>query len=178
GQNTDISSGKSFTASAGESVSLFARKSGMKLFAGKGKVDIQAQGDAMNLLAKEDVSITSVNNKVTVSAYEELLLTCGGGYIRLKDGNIELGCPGNILLKSQNVQKMGSANINVTPPELPVGFSEYFIATDENSGQILPNKRYRITTSEGKTFEGYTDAEGKTAEVYTAKPDSMQIEFI
>ena len=177
GQNTDISSGKSFTASAGESVSLFARKAGMKLFAGKGKVDIQAQGDAMNLLAKEDVSITSVNNKVTVSAYEELLLTCGGGYIRLKDGNIEIGGPNNILLKSQNVQKMGAANIEVLQPELPVGYSGGYVLTDDNTGEPQAFTAYRITTAEGEVFEGTSDKDGNTMEINTASPGTISIEF-
>ncbi|NIG19844.1 type VI secretion system tip protein VgrG [Pantoea sp. Al-1710] len=178
GGNIDISSGKSFTASSQESVSMYAKTAGIKAYAGKGDVDIQAQNDAMNLLAKQAFSITSVESKVTIAAHEELLLSCGGGYIRLKDGNIELGCPGNILLKSSNVQKMGSANINITPPELPTGYSEYFTAIDETSGQIIPNKHYRITTGEGDVYEGYTDDEGNTAEISTVMPNSIKIEFL
>ncbi|WP_117112723.1 hypothetical protein [Klebsiella pneumoniae] len=63
-------------------------------------------------------------------------------------------------------------------PELPVGFSEFFTAKDEESGEILPFTRYRITTGEGKVFEGRTDAEGKTVAVYTALPDALHIELL
>lgn len=45
GKNSDFSVLKKFTVAAGETVSLFAQKLGIKIFAGKGKVEIQAQGD-------------------------------------------------------------------------------------------------------------------------------------
>lgn len=43
GKNSDFSVLKKFTVAAGETVSLFAQKLGIKIFAGKGKVEIQAQ---------------------------------------------------------------------------------------------------------------------------------------
>ncbi|WP_159175163.1 DUF2345 domain-containing protein, partial [Klebsiella pneumoniae] len=45
GKNTDFSVFKKFTVAAGEAVSLFAQKLGIKIFASKGKVEIQAQSD-------------------------------------------------------------------------------------------------------------------------------------
>ncbi|MFB0713795.1 DUF2345 domain-containing protein, partial [Buttiauxella noackiae] len=127
GRNTDISAGKSFTVAAGEAVSLFASKAGMKLFAGKGKVEIQAQDDNIEALAKNDITVTSVEGKVTVTASKELVLTCGGGYIKLSDGNIEIADPQNILFKSTNWQKMGPASMNIFPPRLPSSSGEEFI---------------------------------------------------
>lgn len=50
---------KKFTVAAGETVSLFAQKLGIKIFAGKGKVEIQAQGDEMLLDALKDIRISS-----------------------------------------------------------------------------------------------------------------------
>ena len=177
-QNTDISALKRFTVAAGEAVSLLARKAGMKLFAAKGKIEIQAQDDALEATAKKVITVTSVEGRVEITAAEELVVNCAGAYIRLSGGNIELGCPGNILLKSANVQKMGAADYDANKPELPVGFSEFFTAKDEESGEILPFTRYRITTGEGKVFEGRTDAEGKTVAVYTALPDALHIELL
>ncbi|MCC5002181.1 hypothetical protein [Klebsiella pneumoniae] len=71
-----------------------------------------------------------------------------------------------------------AADYDANKPELPVGFSEFFTAKDEESGEILPFTRYRITTGEGKVFEGRTDAEGKTVAVYTALPDALHIELL
>ena len=177
-QNTDISALKRFTVAAGEAISLLAVKAGMKLFAAKGKVEIQAQDDALEAVAKKDISVTSVEGRVEITAAKELVVNCAGAYIRLRGGNIELGCPGNILLKSVNVQKMGAADYDAKEPQLPVGFSEFFTARDEESGEIMPFTRYRITTGEGKVFEGRTDAEGKTVAVYTSLPDALHVELL
>ncbi|HBX4458510.1 TPA: DUF2345 domain-containing protein, partial [Klebsiella pneumoniae] len=177
-QNTDISALKRFTVAAGEAVSLLARKAGMKLFAAKGKIEIQAQDDALEATAKKDITVTSVEGRVEITAAEELVVNCAGAYIRLSGGNIELGCPGNILLKSANVQKMGKADFRVPPLELPEGFEERFTVKDQKTGDIVPFARYRITTEKGQVFEGRADADGKTASVYTALPESIKIELL
>ncbi|HFN7553544.1 TPA: DUF2345 domain-containing protein [Escherichia coli] len=178
GQNTDISVLKKFTVAAGEAVSLLAQKAGMKLFAAKGKVEIQAQSDALEMIAQKDIKITSTEGSVTITAAKELVLNCAGAYVKLSGGGVEIGCPNNILFKCANAQKMGPENYNSPKPELPKGFNEYFIARNEDSGDIMPHTRYRITTVEGDTFEGITDQEGKTATVYTAVPNALKIELL
>ncbi|WP_227734207.1 type VI secretion system Vgr family protein [Yersinia proxima] len=176
GDNTDISAGQSFTVAAGEAVSLLAQGQGMQLLAAKGQVNIQAQSDALSVSAQKDLDIQSVDGKVTVSAEQELILACGGAYIKLSGGNIELGCPGNILLKSANVQKMGAASLDIAPVEMPGGFGGGFILTDDK-GIPQPSTPYRITTAEGDVLQGVTDDEGKTAPVNTSIPSSVKAEF-
>ncbi len=177
GKNTDISAAKSVTVAAKETVSLFAQSEGMQLFAGNGGVDIQAQGDAMNIQALKDLSVVSNAGKITINASQELLMTCGGAYIRMSGGNIELGCPGNILLKAANVQKMGAANINIPAKELPMGFGGSYVLADDKD---IPFSKtmYRITTSEGAVFSGETDEQGNTLPVFTAFPSDMKIEIL
>ncbi|MFO6296724.1 type VI secretion system Vgr family protein [Rahnella selenatireducens] len=177
GGHTDISSGKSFTVSASDAVSLFAQSAGMQLFAGQGKVDIQAQSDALAALAQKDVTITSTEGKVTVNASTELLLNCAGAYIKISGGNIELGAPGNILLKSANVLKMAASSLDSPPPEMPKAFAASYTSTDEKTGAILPFTRYRVTTGEGDIYEGTTDEFGKTVNIYSDLPTPLKIEY-
>lgn len=177
-QNTDISALKRFTVAAGEAVSVLARKAGMKLFAAKGKVEIQAQDDALEAIAKKDVTVTSVEGKVVITGATELVVNCGGAFMKLSGGNMELGAPGNILLKCANVQKMGSADYDIPKPVLPQGYSERFVAQDKVSGDILANTRYRITTADGSVYEGRTDSEGKTAEIFGAAKSKISIELL
>ncbi|PLV45832.1 type VI secretion system Vgr family protein, partial [Erwinia sp. B116] len=141
GGNTDISAGENVTAAAGEAVSLFAQSQGMKLYAGKGKVDIQAQGGELSMLAKNDIEITSTETTVTITAANELILACGGGYIKLSGGNIEIADPQNILFKSANWQKMGKADLRIPPLKLPTGFEERFTVRDQKTGEIVPYAR-------------------------------------
>ncbi len=177
GKNTDISTGQSFTVAASEAVSLFAQAAGMKMYAGAGKVDIQAQADAMNVSALQDITVASGQGSVKVNASKELILSCGGAYIKLSGGNIELGCPGNILLKAANVNQTGPASLDTPPVTFPKGYSEGFITTSSTSGAVKPFTTYKITTAEGDVYEGISGAEGETSPIFTSMPSQLKIEY-
>lgn len=175
--NADISAMKRFTVAAGEAISMLARQAGMKLFAAKGKVEIQAQDDALDAIAKKDVTVTSAEGKIEITAATELVVNCGGAYIKLSGGNIELGCPGNILLKCANVQKMGATSLNTPAPEFPKGYGGVYSLTDEE-GKIIPQTEYKVTTADGQVFHGISDDNGKTLPIYTTMPGKLKIEIL
>ena len=177
GKNTDISTGQSFTVAASEAVSLFAQAAGMKMYAGAGKVDIQAQADAMNISALQDITVTSGQGSVKVNASKELVLSCGGAYIKLSGGNIELGCPGNILLKATNVNQTGPATLDTPPVTFPKGYSEGFTTTSSASGAVKPFTTYKITTAEGEIYDGISGPDGETAPIFTSMPSQLKIEY-
>ena len=176
GDNTDITAGQSFTVVAEGAVSLLSRNQGMQLLAAKGRVNIQAQSDDLSMSSQQNLDIQSSEGKVTVSANQELILACGGAYIKLSGGNIELGCPGQILLKSTNMQKMGPTSLDIASVEMPRGFGGGFILTDE-AGVPQPSTPYRLTTAEGDSLQGITDENGKTAPVNTSIPSVVKVEF-
>ncbi|ENT2230409.1 type VI secretion system Vgr family protein [Escherichia coli] len=176
GDNTDITAGQSFTVVAEGAVSLLSRNQGMQLLAAKGRVNIQAQSDDLSMSSQQNLDIQSSEGKVTVSANQELILACGGAYIKLSGGNIELGCPGQILLKSTNMQKMGPTSLDIASVEMPRGFGGGFILTDE-AGVPQPSTPYRLTTAEGDILQGITDENGKTAPVNTSIPSVVKVEF-
>lgn len=177
-QNTDISALKRFTVAAGEAVSMLARKAGMKLFAAKGKVEIQAQDDALDAIAKKDVTVTSTDGRVEITAAKDVVLkNLDGSFIQLQGKNIILGCGGNILLKCANVQKMGPATVSSPPHEFPKGYGGVYALNDE-SGNIIPKTEYKVTTAEGKIFSGISDENGKTMPIYTSMPGKLKIEIL
>ncbi len=177
GKNTDISAGQSFTVAASEAVSLFAQAAGMKMYAGAGTVDIQAQADAMNVSALQDITVASGQGSVKVNASKELILSCGGAYIKLSGGNIELGCPGNILLKAANVNQTGPVSLDTPPVTFPKGYGGTFTVTDPESGDIKPFTSYKVTSPDGEIFEGISDSSGRTTPLYTSMPGNVNIEF-
>ncbi|WP_147439002.1 DUF2345 domain-containing protein, partial [Brenneria goodwinii] len=120
GADGDISIGKSFRVAVRETLSLFAHRLGIKLLAAAGKVEVQAQSDAMDLLAQKQLTVASQDDRVVVTAKTELLLTSGGAFIRIKDGQIELGAPNNVILKTPALQRMSAASINAAV-QLPQG---------------------------------------------------------
>ena len=115
--NTEINVIKKITLAAGEALSFFAHKMGIKLLASKGKVEIQAQNDELSLMAKDEIQINSVDNSVTLTAPRDITLISGGSYIKINGEGIELGTPGNVVIKSAAFQKMGPASMNVNTQE-------------------------------------------------------------
>ncbi|MCP1446063.1 type VI secretion system secreted protein VgrG [Pseudomonas sp. GGS8] len=174
--NIDISAGHDITAAAEGGVSVFAQRADLQLKAAQGKVELHAQGSNLHALAKTDVKIESVEGRVEISASQELVFNCGGAYIRIKGGDIELGAPGNIYLKAAHVQKLGSSNLDTPVSPLPAGYSGGYALKDKAQAP-MPFTRYRITTQQGEVFNGVTDKDGQTMSVHTLVPGGLKIEF-
>ena len=162
GKNSDFSVLKKFTVAAGETVSLFAQKLGIKIFAGKGKVEIQAQGDEMLLDALKDIRISSSEGRILISAKNEIILTSGGGYIRIGDGTVECAAPDKIIERgavwqkfsgqsiSQAMQQWDSADFAVTPEILW-----------QQTGKPAKNQKVLVTRGDGSVVEMTTDEQGR-----------------
>ncbi|PAO17603.1 type IV secretion protein Rhs [Enterobacter cloacae] len=176
GGHTDFSALKRFTVAAGERVSLFAQKLGIKMFAGKGKVEIQAQGDEMTLDALKDIRISSSEGKLIISAKQEIVLTSGGGYIRIADGTVECAAPDKIIERgavwqkfggqsfSQAVQKWESSEFEMGP-EVLWPYSETPVA----------GQKISLTHSDGTVQELMTSASGRGEKQNLMDPALMQI---
>ncbi|TXW33525.1 type VI secretion system Vgr family protein [Enterobacter hormaechei] len=136
GQHADISIAKKLTLAVGDILSLFAHKLGIKMYASEGKVDIQAQSDALNLFAKEKLSVASSDNSVVISAKKEILLVCGGTFIRLSDAGGEVGTGKNVTLKCIAVQQQSAATLNSTL-SLPSGCKPGVISAAQQQGAVV-----------------------------------------
>ncbi|OSI22003.1 DUF2345 domain-containing protein, partial [Neisseria dumasiana] len=174
GGDTDISAGSNFTAHAVGSVNLFAQSSGAKLQANQGKVEIQAQNDEMQINALKDATITSSAGKVTVAAKDEILLTSGGGYIKIKDGNIELGCPKMVWVKCAGFQVMGSSSAQIKFPTFKPNYSAFYILENQN-GKPIANEPYTLKLSDGIEYSGRTNNKGETNIVFTSEPQTVEL---
>ncbi|WP_334043875.1 type VI secretion system Vgr family protein [Burkholderia ambifaria] len=121
GESTFITSGKSLIAGIRDRISLFAQNAGMKLFAAKGNVEVQAHADNIELTAQKTVKMMAATEAVDVAAKQEILLTSGGAYIRIKGGNIEIHAPGKIDFKGAQHQFSGPASMQYPLPAMPGG---------------------------------------------------------
>ncbi|MGF7192421.1 uncharacterized protein (DUF2345 family), partial [Robbsia andropogonis] len=113
GLNTHIVAGQSLIASVAEKISLFVQNAGMKLFAAKGPVQIQAQSDAMTLRAAHDLTISSTEEKIVITAKKEIWIGAAGSYIKIGANMIEHGTPGDLTFKSQAFSKVGPNSMRV-----------------------------------------------------------------
>ncbi|MCP1418001.1 type VI secretion system secreted protein VgrG [Pseudomonas laurylsulfativorans] len=174
--NVDLSAGQNITATAEDGISLLAHSADMQLKAAKGNIDLHALEGLLHALAKGDIKIESVDGRVHIRAEKELILECGGVFVRLKDGDLDQGAPGNIYQRAKHVQKFGSARLDTPTTPLPGGYSAKYVLKDEAQAP-LAFTRYRITTEQGEVFNGVTDKEGRTMSAHTLLPGGLKIEF-
>ncbi|MFM0299281.1 type VI secretion system Vgr family protein [Paraburkholderia sediminicola] len=161
GQNTHIAAGKSLVTSVAQQISLFVQNAGMKLFAAKGKVEIQAHSDNIELTAQKTLRLLSATEKIEAAANQEILLTSGGAYIRIVGGNIEIHAPGNIDIKGSQHSFNGPTSTTYPLPPLPT--SKYAAAMQYlyHDDEPVQGAKYIATLSDGSTRQGTLDAQGR-----------------
>ncbi|MDN8358976.1 type VI secretion system Vgr family protein [Acinetobacter baumannii] len=171
-QNIDVSTpknlqfftGKSWIAKALDKISIFAKHAGIKIKSGEGDVEIAAQKGKMTLSSKQQMHVYSLNDFVRIESGKGILITAGGGYIKIQDGNIEIACPGLMELKAGQIQTKGGASLSSqlpAMPELKSQYDEHFILHYPD-GEPAKNLKYRITAEDGQVFEGVSGEDGKT----------------
>ena len=102
GQHLDIGAMKNLSVTVEKALGLFVHKEGAKLVANQGDIDIQAQHNTMALLAKQQVTITSCEDGISISTPETLTLNGGGSYLKLSKNGIEHGSEGMMVMKVAN----------------------------------------------------------------------------
>jgi len=163
GKHTDFSALKRFTVAAGESVSLFAQKLGIKMFASRGKVEIQAQGDEMTLDALKDIRISSSQGKLVISAKQEIILTSGGGYIRIADGVVECSAPDKIIQRAAVWQKLGGQSLSVAAQSWEnTDYSYTPKAIHAYDGSAFPAQKLAIEAEDAASQTVSTSEDGKS----------------
>jgi type VI secretion system secreted protein VgrG len=184
GKNVDMTIFKRLTVAAGEAISLFAQKAGMKIFAARGMLDIQAQTDVMRLQSDKTMNINSVSADIVLNAAQGITLMSGGAYIKIKDGAVEIGAPGKIALKSEDIKWGGSGSLEqalspatVSDPAYKFPVNGSFQVKDKEDGLPVPYINYRIETDSGEVIRGVTDENGFTQSHYGLDPKSIKLFF-
>lgn len=121
GAEADMSVVKRLFVGVGQGLSVFVRKLGIKLVANQGPVSIQAQNDALSLMARHGLEIVSTEDEVRIIAKKKITLNAGGSYIAIDACSIELGTEGDCLIKAASFEYLEEpakqvAEITLMPP--------------------------------------------------------------
>jgi type VI secretion system secreted protein VgrG len=117
GEGLDVGVFKRITVAAGDAISFFAAKLGIRIFSAKGKIQVQAQGDALELMALKNVVVSSSTGEVMITASKGITLGDGAGaYIKVANGRIELASPSGQIDMKGNLEVDGPAGGNFTFP--------------------------------------------------------------
>jgi type VI secretion system secreted protein VgrG len=119
GGEADIGVVKRLFMGVGQGFSLFVRKLGMKLIANQGPVSVQAQNNALELIARLGLDITSTEDEIRITAKKKINLNGGGSYLTLDASGIESGTAGNHLVKAAHHEFKGPGEQALQMPPLP-----------------------------------------------------------
>ncbi|WGY68437.1 type VI secretion system tip protein VgrG [Burkholderia cepacia] len=178
GQSVHVAAGKSLIGSIGQKLSLFVQNAGMKLFAGKGKVEIQAQSDNIEVTAQKAVKVVSATDRIEIAADQGILLTSGGAYIRIKDGNVEVHAPGKIDVKGASHTFAGPASMGYPlPSPRPDQPGQLELLHQYANGEGFKGGKFTVLDASGGVLrEGALDAKGHTI-VSGLPAGAVQVQF-
>jgi type VI secretion system secreted protein VgrG len=163
GTDTNIAVGKSLLASVAEKISLFASNAGIKFFAAKGKVEVQAQSDDLDLIAEKVVRLLSTSSRIEIHAKEEVMISAGGSFIKINASGITNGTSGKWIAQASMHEMPGPATHSHVMPhllksEIQKTDLEFRHLTDW--GAPLAGAAYKAELSDGSIRKGTLDVLG------------------
>ncbi|SIT07910.1 type VI secretion system secreted protein VgrG [Achromobacter sp. MFA1 R4] len=120
-QSQQFSAGKSILMNAGDGLGLFARDGDVRHLAHQGEMVLQAHQKSVRIEADQSVDMSASKQGITISAQKNITMLCGGAYIKMADGNIEMGMPGAFMVKAGSHAFSGPAQQSPRFPDFPVG---------------------------------------------------------
>ncbi|EPF6240506.1 DUF2345 domain-containing protein, partial [Acinetobacter baumannii] len=178
GDSINLSTQKNLIAHAQNKISLFAAQQGARLYAGKGKVEIQAQGDGADLIARKAVQVISTEDKIEATAAKEIVLTAGGSQVKITGSGIFMTTSGKFEVKAGQHLFMGGAEVGMNLQGLPA-----YEAYNERFKMLLPSGEplsfidYKIS-SEGKEIFANSDKKGQTKEIHSPKEQELKLDLL
>lgn len=178
GDSINLSTQKNLIAHAQNKISLFAAQEGARLYAGKGKVEIQAQGDGADLIARKAVQVISTEDKIEATASKEIVLTAGGSQVRITGSGIFMTTGGKFEVKAGQHVFKGGAEIGMNLQGLPA-----YEAYNERFKMLLPSGEplsfvdYKIS-SEGKEIFANSDKKGQTKQIHSPKEQGLKLDLL
>lgn len=163
GDSINLSTQKNLITHAQNRISLFAAQNGIKQVAAKGKFEIQAQSDGMDLLAKQGIQIISTEDRIEITSPKEIVITAGGSQIKINASGVFPTTGGKFEVKAGQHLFMGGAQVSAQLPALPKFDNKNWIALEhlDVDRQPFANLGYKIFFENNQVIEGKLDEHGK-----------------
>ncbi|HFP7023495.1 TPA: type VI secretion system Vgr family protein [Acinetobacter baumannii] len=179
GDSINLSTQKNIIAHAQNKISLFAAQQGARLYAGNGKVEIQAQADGADLIARKGVQIISTEDRIEITASKEVVITSGSSQIKINSSGIFPVTGGKFEVKAGQHLFTSGASVSANTPQLPVlgelnQHNLRYLLKDKE-GIPFAHHKYIAFMPNGKKLEGITDENGYTQLIKTVRPEEISI---
>ncbi|WP_445403556.1 type VI secretion system Vgr family protein [Acinetobacter vivianii] len=164
GDSINLSTQKNLIGHAQNRISLFAAQNGIKQVAAKGKLEVHAQSDGIDLLAKQGIQIISTEDRIEITSPKEIVFTAQSSQLKLNGSGIFPTTGGKFEVKAGQHLFMGGAKANSVLPHLPVMNlkpDDLVLEYLHSDGSPVKGADFEVLLSDGSIRKGKLDALGK-----------------
>ncbi|MEB6671270.1 type VI secretion system Vgr family protein [Acinetobacter pittii] len=177
GASINLSTQKNLIAHAQNKISFFAAQDGARMYAGKGKIELQAQSDGTDIIARKGIQIISTEDRIEITSPKEIILTADGSQLKINSSGIFPVTGGKLEVKAGQHLFMSGTNIVVPKISLPTiktpfsnkinynwninseGKKELFIINKKNNSLIKTHKNELDKKNNLSSLRFYTPEE-------------------
>ena len=163
GQDINVAAGKSLLASVAEKISLFASNAGIKLFSAKGRIEVQAQSNDLDLIAEKVLRLLSTTSRIEIHAKEEVTISAGGSSVKINASGITSSTSGTWTAHASMHTMPGPATTSHVMPHLAkvdIQKTDLEFRHLTDWGVPLAGAAYKAVLSDGSIRKGMLDEEG------------------
>ncbi|WP_162625977.1 DUF2345 domain-containing protein, partial [Acinetobacter sp. MB5] len=160
GDSINLSTQNNFITHAQNKISQFAAQGGIKQVAAKGKVELQAQNDGLDAIARKGIQITSTEDSVYITASKEIVLVSDTSQMKINGSGVFVTTGSKFEVKAGQHVFTGGEKV---PYSLPVlGEVKNFLELNYHWPTLEPVKGapYLVIFENGQKFTGTLDENG------------------
>lgn len=164
GQDVSFATQERFFTSAGAGIRMFTQDEGMRFFAGKGNVELQAQSGTLEAIARQQIKVISTEDKIELTSPKELVLTGGGSQIKINANGVLITTSANLTVKAAQHSFEGGNQIHPDLPALPkTDIKPQDLLLEYLHGDETPAQgtKYTVKFADGSEKTGFLDEKGQ-----------------
>jgi type VI secretion system secreted protein VgrG len=163
--DVQLTAAHTYSSVSGQTTSWYTHSGGIQAKAANGPFSLRAHTDALDVLADQDIQVTSSNDEIRIVASTSITLTAGQAQVKLEGANIDFVCPGSFTVKGATHDWSGGGSGEATLPALPQGLASEkpnFLELNYHDEWLQPvaGAPYRVVFEDGTVREGQLDADG------------------
>ncbi|MFW2150581.1 type VI secretion system Vgr family protein [Acinetobacter gyllenbergii] len=174
----NLSAQKNIIGHAQDKISLFAAQKGFRAYAAKGKLELQAQDDAIEAIAKKVIKLISTEDRIEITSPKEIVLTAGGSQLKINANGVFSTTGGKFESKAGQHLFVSGAKVSYEVPQLPSTptFSNRLDIYDLFWESDFSQLSYKAFVPGTNSFtSGSIDEHGRTGKISTPDPTKVQV---
>jgi type VI secretion system secreted protein VgrG len=173
--------GHTYAQLSGQGASLYTHQGGIVAHAAHGPVSVRAHTDALQLLAQQGITVSSVNDEIRLYAKDRITLGGGDSSIVLDGPDITFTTPGTYTQHGGSHAFLPGASAAAELVALPQGLAveaprEIEISRHYDDLSPMSAASYRVRFDDGTVLTGQLDAQGQKL-LSGVPPGGYTVEF-